>query len=127
MTRLAMKTKPLTINRTPLIFAVSEVRTVGIERRKAWRAGLVLDVWYEGEGVSGETHISDLSVTGAYIETRTPLPVGATFKLIFALPDGHVVETEAAVMHSQRGNGMGIQFTGLSREQSNHIRQFIRA
>ena len=38
-----------------------------MERRKAWRTGLVLNVWYEGEGVPKETHISDLSVTGAYI------------------------------------------------------------
>jgi PilZ domain len=117
----------LTTGGTPLIFAVSEVKVVGQERRKAWRTGLVLDVWYEGEGGLGETHISDLSVTGAYIETRTPLPAGVTFKLIFALPDGQVVETEAAVMHSQRGQGMGIHFTTLSLEQTNYIRQFIRA
>lgn len=115
------------MNRTPLIFAVSEVNGVGMERRKAWRTGLVLDVWYEGDGALGETHISDLSVTGAYIETRTPMPVGTNIKLIFALPDGQVVETEAVVMHSQRGQGMGIHFTALSPEQTNHIRQFIHA
>lgn len=97
------------------------------ERRRAWRSGLVLDVWYEGEGVPGETRISDLSVTGAYVETRTPLPAGTTFRLIFALPDGHIIETEGTVVHSRRGNGMGIKFTSLSPEQSNNIRQFIRA
>jgi c-di-GMP-binding flagellar brake protein YcgR len=97
------------------------------ERRKAWRSGLVLDVWYEGDGMRGETHICDLSVTGAYIETRTPLPAGTTFRLIFALPDSHVIETEATVVHIHRGNGMGIKFTSLSMDQSNRIRQFIRA
>lgn len=115
------------MNGTPLIFAVSEVNNVGVERRKAWRTGLVLDVWYEGEAALGETHISDLSITGAYIETRTPMAVGATFKVIFALPDGHVVETEATVMHSQRGQGMGVHFASLAAEQRNYIRQFIRA
>ena len=97
------------------------------ERRRAWRTGLVLDVWYEGESVRGETRISDLSITGAYIETITPLPVGTTFKLIFALPDSQVIETEGTVAHSQRGTGMGIRFTSLSPAQTNYIRQFIRA
>lgn len=112
---------------TPLIFAVNEVSIMGQERRRAWRSGLVLDVWYEGEGVLGETRISDLSVTGAYIETRTPLSVGTIFKLIFALPDSQVIETEATVMHSHRSSGMGVRFNALSPAQINHIRQFIRA
>jgi len=87
----------------------------------------VLDVWYEGEGVRGETRISDLSVRGAFIEAATPLPDGTTFTLSFALPDGTVIETEATVAHSQPGSGMGVRFDSLSLEQTNLIRQFIRA
>ncbi|HKQ04274.1 MAG TPA: PilZ domain-containing protein [Blastocatellia bacterium] len=100
---------------------------MGDERRKAWRTGLVLDVWYEGESVSGETRISDLSVRGAYVETVTPLPVGSTFDLIFALPDGSVIETRATVVRNQPHAGMGVRFDFLSPEQANTIRQFIRA
>ena len=97
------------------------------ERRKAWRAGLVLDVWYEGESVRGETRMSDLSIKGAYVETVAPLPVGSPIKLIFALPNGTVIETAATVAHSEPTRGMGVQFTSLTSEQSNYIRQFIHA
>ena len=87
----------------------------------------MLDVWYEGENGRGETRISDLSVTGAYVETITPLPVGAVFKLIFTLPDGAVLETESTVIHSHPQSGMGVKFTSLTVEQANYIRQFIHA
>jgi hypothetical protein len=97
------------------------------ERRKAWRAGLLLDVWYAGASARGEARIADLSIRGAYIETVTPMPVGSTFNVIFALPDGSVIETQATVAHSHAGNGMGVRFDSLSTEQTNTIRQFIRA
>lgn len=100
---------------------------MGSERRKAWRSGMVLDVWYEGENVRGETRISDLSVTGAYVETITPLPVDSVFKLIFTLPDGAVIETQSTVVHSHPQSGMGVKFTSLTSEQANYIRQFIHA
>jgi c-di-GMP-binding flagellar brake protein YcgR len=100
---------------------------MGSERRQAWRTGLVLDVWYEGENVRGETRISDLSVRGAYIETMTPLPVGSTFKLVFALPDSMVIETEGTVVRREPHGGMGVRFLSLTPEQANYIRQFIHA
>ena len=87
----------------------------------------MLDVWYEGDNVRGETRISDLSVRGAYIETMTPLPVGSLFKLIFELPDSMVIETEGTVVHSEPRIGMGVRFDSLSAEQTSYIRQFIHA
>jgi uncharacterized protein (TIGR02266 family) len=106
---------------------VQEVRKTMSERRKAWRAELLLDVWYEGAGVRGEARISDLSVRGAFIEAATPLPVGTIFTLSFTLPDGTVIETEATVAHTHSGSGMGVRFDSLSPEQANTIRQFIHA
>ncbi|MFL6214069.1 MAG: PilZ domain-containing protein [Blastocatellia bacterium] len=117
----------MTTTGAALIFAVQEVSKAMSERRKAWRTGLVLDVWYEGEGVRGETRISDLSVRGAYIEAASPLPVGTIFNVTFALPDGTVIETQATVAHSHPGSGMGVRFDSLTREQTNIIRQFIHA
>lgn len=88
---------------------------------------MTLDVLYEFNGASLETSLSDLSVRGAYVDTSTPLPPGSEINLIFILPDGMVVETEAKVAHSQPGSGMGVTFTNLSLEQANYIRQFITA
>jgi uncharacterized protein (TIGR02266 family) len=97
------------------------------EQRRAWRSQLLLEVTYEGVGVQAETRISDISVTGVYMETMSPVPVGSNLKLTFALPDGYVVHTEGVVVHSQSQIGIGIEFTTLQREDARRIRQFIRA
>jgi uncharacterized protein (TIGR02266 family) len=95
------------------------------EHRRAWRSSLVLEVKYEGAGVRAETRISDISATGVYIDTLSPPPVGSVLKLSFTLPDGHAVEAEGVVVHSQPRIGMGIEFTTLSPEDARHIRDHI--
>jgi hypothetical protein len=57
----------------------------------------------------------------------TPLPVGSTFKLVFALPDSMVIETEGTVVRCEPHSGMGVRFVSLTPEQTNYIRQFIHA
>jgi hypothetical protein len=57
----------------------------------------------------------------------TPLPVGSMFKLVFALPDSMVIETEGTVVRNEPHSGMGIRFLSLTPEQANYIRQFIHA
>lgn len=97
------------------------------EQRQAWRSPLLLDVTYEGAGAQAETRISDISVTGVYIEMVSPVPVGSNLKLSFTLPDGYAVHTEGVVVHSQPHTGIGVEFTALKREDARRIRQFIRA
>jgi uncharacterized protein (TIGR02266 family) len=97
------------------------------EQRRAWRSALLLEVAYEGAGVRTETRISDISVTGVYIETVSPVPVGSTLTLTFTLPDGYAVNTVGVVVHSQPQTGIGVEFTNLKREDARRIRQFIRA
>jgi PilZ domain len=97
------------------------------EQRRAWRSQLLLEVTYEGAGVQTETRISDISVTGVYIEIMSAIPVGSNLKLTFTLPDGHAVHTEGVVVHSQPQTGVGVEFTTLKREDAHRIRQFIRA
>jgi hypothetical protein len=88
---------------------------------------MALAVRYDCDGEAVDTTISDLSVNGAFVDTPDPLSTGSLLTLVFTLPDGMVVETLGKVVHSQAGVGMGITFTTLSSEQSNYIRQFIRA
>lgn len=96
------------------------------EQRRAWRSPLLLDVTFAGAGARNETRISDISVTGVYIETNSPAPVGSNLNLTFTLPDGHLIDTEGVVVHSQPQAGMGVEFTGLKRDDARRIRQFIR-
>lgn len=97
------------------------------EQRRAWRSALLLEVTYEGAGVQTETRISDISVTGVYIETMSRIPIGSNLDLTFTLPDGSTVITEGVVVHSQPQTGIGVKFINLNREDARRIRQFIRA
>ena len=97
------------------------------DQRQAERSALLLEVTFEGAGVRAETRISDISVTGIYIETVSPVPVGSSLRLIFTLPDGHVIRTEGVVAHTQPQTGIGVRFTDLNAEDALHIGKFIRA
>ena len=97
------------------------------EQRRAWRSALLLDLTYEGAGVRTETRISDISVTGVYIETMSPVPVGSNLKLAFTLPNGYVVHADGVVVHRQPQTGIGVKFTNLDPNDARLIREFIRA
>jgi uncharacterized protein (TIGR02266 family) len=112
-----------------LIFGSTEarMRVTDKEQRRAWRSALLLEVTYEGAGVRTETRISDISVTGVYIETMSRIPVGSNLDLTFTLPDGSSVNTKGVVVHIQPQAGIGVKFIDLKREDARRIRQFIRA
>ncbi|HMG34834.1 MAG TPA: PilZ domain-containing protein [Blastocatellia bacterium] len=92
------------------------------DQRRASRSGLLIEVRYEGAGVRAQTRISDISVTGVFVETLSPPPVGAVVKMSFSLPDGRTVEAEGVVKHIQPGIGMGIEFSSLKSEDEEFIR-----
>jgi len=91
------------------------------ERRHSNRGIMLTEVQYEGAGVRAETRISDINLSGVFIDAMSPLPVGAKIKLAFTLPGGKRVDTDGIVAHSQPGIGMGVEFTGLTPEQKELI------
>jgi hypothetical protein len=97
------------------------------ERRQGSRGALFTEVQYEGAGVNAETRISDINLSGVFIDALSPLPVGASLKLKFTLPGGHRVATEGKVVHSQPGIGMGVAFTSLTPEDARLIQEAIAA
>jgi hypothetical protein len=97
------------------------------DRRQSMRGTLFTEVQYEGAGINAQTRISDLNLSGVFIDAMSPLPVGASLKLIFTLPGGERVATEGVVRHSQPGIGMGVEFTGLRPEDAKLIQQTIDA
>ncbi len=68
--------------------------------------------------------ISDLSVTGAFIDSMTELPVGARVNLKFTLPTG-AIAVAAEVVHSMPHFGMGVRFLDLSEEQRAAIERIV--
>ena len=95
------------------------------ERRNASRASLFTEVEYEGAGIRAQTRISDISLSGVFIDALSPLPEGASLKLGFTLPGGHRVATEGVVVHSQPRIGMGVAFTSLDPEDAKLIQKAL--
>jgi uncharacterized protein (TIGR02266 family) len=97
------------------------------DRRQSTRGNLFTEVQYEGAGVRAETRISDINLSGVFIDALSPLPVGAAVRLSFTLPGGQRVAAEGLVVHSQPRIGMGVSFTSLKPEDAKLIQEALDA
>jgi hypothetical protein len=69
--------------------------------------------------------ISDLSATGAFLDSMNPLPPGTRLVLRFMAGPREVLAT-AAVVHTMPGFGMGVRFLELSGESRAAIEALVR-
>ncbi len=69
--------------------------------------------------------ISDLSATGAFLDSMNPLPAGTRLVLRFMAGPREVL-VAAEVVHSMPGFGMGVRFTDLSGESRAAIDALVR-
>ena len=75
--------------------------------------------------IEGAGAIRDLSLTGIFVLDAEPLPVGTT--ITFSLRLGNeTVLFEGIVTRSVDGEGMGIQFTKMSREARRRLQLHTR-
>lgn len=81
------------------------------ERRKLKRVSYICEVECEGQGPI--TRMTNLSIKGAYLKTPNPFPKDAMVKLYFRM-GAMDIETDATVIHSTPGIGMGVLFSNLS-------------
>ena len=91
---------------------------MGIEdKRAAKRISYVCEVECEGAGLNRlATRISDLSLTGAFIDSMTCYAPGASLRLRFRIKD-ILIEATAEVRYTMPQMGMGVQFLGLKPDQ----------
>jgi hypothetical protein len=68
--------------------------------------------------------ISDVSVTGAFLECLNTLPAGTRLGLRFVLNE-HLVTVAAEVMHSMPQFGMGVRFVNLSPDSRAMIERLL--
>jgi hypothetical protein len=86
------------------------------DKRRASRVSYPCEARCYGVGESiYDTHLTDLSVTGAFVRTRAELPAGTMVLLRFEA-EGHRVKMEAEVVHAEPGQGMGVRFVSLRPE-----------
>jgi hypothetical protein len=75
----------------------------------------------------GEGRLSDISVSGCFLVTDTPLWVGDTLRLFFSLPHPRVakeIQAEVMVVRKTMG-GYGLGFTDISEGAKLFIEEFI--
>lgn len=88
----------------------------GKEQRKAKRISYICEVECEGAGISRlATRITDLSTTGAFIDSLTNYTPGTPLLLKFRVKD-NLIETQCEVRYSLKQMGMGVCFVNLRPE-----------
>ena len=86
------------------------------ERRAYDRSRLIVDVFFDGQDVTGVASTKDISQGGLYLNTQTNFPVGAMLLLRIPFrPDAEVV-CRAEVIYSEPGRGVGLRFSDVSEE-----------
>lgn len=86
------------------------------ERRAYDRSRLIVDVFFDGQDVTGVASTKDISPGGLYLNTQADFPVGAVIMLRIPFrPDAEVV-CRAEVMYREPGRGVGLRFIDVSDE-----------
>jgi hypothetical protein len=95
------------------------------ERRLVPRIPFFTEASLEGLDVSRtDVRIAELSVGGAFVDTRTVLPAGAVARLDFSLGERRMRVT-VQVRYAIPSMGMGLVFTDLSEEDRQLLAEFV--
>ena len=93
------------------------------ERRTHDRSRLIVDVFFDGEDVTGVASTKDISLGGLYMNTQATIPQGALLLVRIPFrPDVEVV-CRAEVIYSEPGRGLGVRFKDLSDETRTVLEQ----
>ena len=97
------------------------------DKRRAKRVSYPCEVECTGAGENPlNPRISDLSSSGAFIDSMMPVPVGTRFAVRFALPSGPI-QLMAEVAHSMERFGMGVRFLDLTSEQRARLEEAVKS
>ena len=86
------------------------------ERRAHDRSRLILDVFFDGEDVTGVASSKDISAGGLYMTTQATIPVGALLLVRIPFRQGVEIVCRAEVIYSEPGRGLGVRFRDLTDE-----------
>jgi hypothetical protein len=86
------------------------------ERRAHDRSRLILDVFFDGEDITGVVSTKDISAGGLYMNTQAAIPQGAILIVRIPFRPDATVVCRAEVIYSEPGRGLGLRFTDLSDE-----------
>ena len=99
------------------------------DKRASKRVSYPCEVECSGVGMGMSPlnpRISDLSVTGAFVDSVVTLPTATRIRLKFSLPS-LVVNCVGEVVHEMPQFGMGVRFLELTPEQKIAIEEIVAA
>ena len=86
------------------------------DRRAFDRSRLIVDVFFDGKDATGVASTKDISVGGFYMNTQANIPEGAVLLVRIPFGEGREVISNAEVVYSNPGLGVGVRFQGLTAE-----------
>ena len=86
------------------------------ERRAHDRSRLILDVFFDGQDVTGVASTKDISPGGLYMNTQASIPEGAFLMVRIPFRQDVTVVCNAEVVYSNPGSGVGLRFHNLTDE-----------
>lgn len=114
--------------------SVKSHQKVGEEKREHPRANINWPVSMETAGGTIDAEVKNISIGGAFICCKNPLPLGEIFRLTMTGPDNELVAATAAVVWSNTNvpedkvinRGMGIRFIKMSDKHIQLVRQIFQ-
>ena len=80
------------------------------ERRAHDRSRLIVDVFFDGQDVTGVASTKDISPGGLYMNTQADIPEGAFLMVRIPFTKDVQVVCNAEVIYSNPGQGVGLRF-----------------
>lgn len=99
-----------------------------MERRICSRYSVCVEIEIRemASGAPSRGNTTDVSLSGCYVATIFPLPIGATIDFTMWLTDGNV-KGHGSVQTCHPGVGMGIKFIDLTEEAIRRLDEYLRA
>jgi Tfp pilus assembly protein PilZ len=99
-----------------------------IEQRDARQITISVDVVVEAESAHYVVEILNLSGTSLSLRTKKAFPVGTRLRLVFGMPlQLPRIDVNGTVTWSEKGEGVGVEFTSLSPEHKQALRRFLNS
>lgn len=95
------------------------------ERRRDERVPLVLDVRWESLSGKHSARISDMSLSGCYVEAMGQVTVGELIRFEVQLPTGRWLPLIGEVIYYLPAMGFGIRFRTLTQKQREVIANLL--
>ena len=95
------------------------------ERRRDERIPLMLDVRWEGLSGKHAARISDISLSGCYVESIGQVMVGEAVRFDIEMPTGRWMQLRGEVVYQFPTLGFGVQFTDLTLMERNLLAYMI--